>query len=268
MELFYFGDGRLFGAFHPASSGARPRGAVVLCYPILQEYIRAHRPFLHLARQLADDGFDCMRFDYFGCGDSQGEGFEGAVEQWQGDIGTAIDEIVAGTDASHVCMLGLRFGATLAARVCAGRSDVDRLVLWDPVVNGRDYLHELNTQHHEWLRGSFAKERDTERPADASEVLGFEMSGSVRDAVGKADLLHLSEPPAQRVLIVETKSLSAGHPLHRHLEQLGATVDTQHIAAAAAWQKSKAGVEGDLGDTLVPTQTLDAIVTWLKGSAR
>ena len=60
------------------------------------------------------------------------------------DTRAAIDELkrqVPGLD--RVTLVGLRFGATLAAAAAAGRDDVERLVLWDPVVDGADYMQSV-----------------------------------------------------------------------------------------------------------------------------
>ena len=40
-------------------------------------------------------------------------------------------------------LLGLRFGATLAAEVSDARDDVELLVLWAPIGNGQSYMQEL-----------------------------------------------------------------------------------------------------------------------------
>jgi len=71
----YFGlaDRPLFGWFHPpAASLQRPMG-VVLCNPIGEDMVRAHRPYRHLAETLAAAGFPVLRFDFDGTGDSSGD---------------------------------------------------------------------------------------------------------------------------------------------------------------------------------------------------
>ena len=40
-------------------------------------------------------------------------------------------------------LLGLRLGATLAATAAESRPDVDRLVLWAPIVDGARYAQDL-----------------------------------------------------------------------------------------------------------------------------
>jgi len=83
METFYFGESpkQLYGAYHPPRDFNDRKVAVVLCYPIINEYLRAHRAFVRLATQLATEGFHVLRFDYFGCGDSYGDDDDGNLTE-------------------------------------------------------------------------------------------------------------------------------------------------------------------------------------------
>ena len=62
MTPYYFGDSkrRLFGIFHPATSRQSLNTGVLLCYPVGQEYIRAHRTFLQLSLMLSRAGFHVL----------------------------------------------------------------------------------------------------------------------------------------------------------------------------------------------------------------
>ena len=61
-----------------------------------------------------------------------------------------------------VCLIGLRFGATLAAKfaidVVDKRNAPDALVLWEPIVNGKDYVQELADMHRRELQIDPAQE--------------------------------------------------------------------------------------------------------------
>src|SRR5262245_24413810 len=144
MNPFFFGSSErpLFGVHHPPRErGARETG-VVLCYPMGQEYMRSHRAFRQLANLLTRAGQHVFRFDYFATGDSSGASGEGSLAQWLADVNQAIDELKDNASLASVSLVGLRLGAALAARASAGRADIDRLVLWDPVVLGPSYLEE------------------------------------------------------------------------------------------------------------------------------
>ncbi len=140
MQLYYFGSSKkpLFGVHHPAQGKTRRRECVVLCPAMGTELLRSYRAFRQLATMLAKDGYDVLRFDYYGTGDSSGECTDGTIEQWQQDIGTAIEELKDVSEVNEVSLVGLRLGGTLAAKV-AQAEQVSKLILWEPVTNGVEY---------------------------------------------------------------------------------------------------------------------------------
>jgi pimeloyl-ACP methyl ester carboxylesterase len=151
-EPYYFGpsDG-LFGVYHQPAGPVRRTGAVVLCYPSGHEYQRVHRAFRNLAVALSRSGFPVLRFDYFGTGDSAGGERDATLTRWVGDVGSAVDEVTRRSGARKVSLVGLRLGATLAALQSAHRSDLDVLVLWEPVLRGAAYLQQLRQLERAWL---------------------------------------------------------------------------------------------------------------------
>jgi exosortase A-associated hydrolase 2 len=133
---------RIFVGHHrPARPASR---AIVMCHPLAEEKLWAHRVFVSFARDLSVAGFDVLRFDFRGEGDSDRD-FE------QTDLETRIEDATRAIDAVHemnpfiteITLLGLRLGANVAAATAARRSDVDRLVLWDPVVDGSAYIQNV-----------------------------------------------------------------------------------------------------------------------------
>lgn len=135
MIPFYFGgsDQRLYGVYEAAHHRKARDQAVVLCNPIGNEHIHAHRTMRNLSSQLSKAGIHALRFDYFGSGDSSGEAYEGDPQRWCDDIRSAVFELHEMTGAARMSLVGLRFGANLAAQVAADLPKVVSLVLWDPV---------------------------------------------------------------------------------------------------------------------------------------
>ena len=133
MNPFYFGpsDRPLFGLFTRARESAPDAGAVLLCYPVGSEYMRAHRAFRQLNTLLNRAGFHVLRFDYSCTGDSAGEGVDARVSKWVDDVGWAIEELQDTAMVDRVSLVGLRWGATLAALAARGREDLDRLKIDD-----------------------------------------------------------------------------------------------------------------------------------------
>ena len=205
MHAFYFGDSRkrLFGAYHAPGGDVVRREGVVLCYPFGHEYIRAHRTFRTLAMELSDRGYHVLRFDYYGCGDSAGGASEGSIAQWLDDVRTAIEELQATADITRVSLVGSRVGATLAALAHVDRDDIERLVLWDPVIDGRRYLETIETVEREWLDGRPLM-KTPGRGAVPEELIGFPLSGLLREQFCAIDLRTISPWTARSVVELVT----------------------------------------------------------------
>lgn len=141
IEPFFFDNNRLFGSY---SSATDPNAdtVVVVCPPLFDEYRRTYRALSELAVAVAERGIHAFRFDYFGTAESQGLLSEASIEGWLSDIETAIEEALSVSGADRVVLLGVRFGATLAAQV--PHPGIVRLLFWDPVVSGQQYLEWLN----------------------------------------------------------------------------------------------------------------------------
>jgi uncharacterized protein len=126
---------RLFAAYEPAAVKDRPARAAVLCHPWGAEYVYAHRSMRQLAVKLSACGVHTLRFDYFGTGDSGGEDAEADPDAAVADIETAAEGLQDMLGVARVALIGLRLGATLAARAAVrGKEHVDALVLWDPII--------------------------------------------------------------------------------------------------------------------------------------
>ena len=115
----------------------------VLCHPFGEEKLWTHRVFVSFARQLASDGYPVLRFDYMGNGDSEGDFSQSSLATACDDVRAAIAEVRRRTGAQTVNLLGLRFGALVASLVAEDATDVDRLILWAPIVDGGRYMQEL-----------------------------------------------------------------------------------------------------------------------------
>jgi exosortase A-associated hydrolase 2 len=181
MTPFFFGgrSRQLFGVYRgPAAASGGAARAVVLCNPWAHEALHAHRSVRQAAAMLADAGLHALQFDYLGTGDSAREMQQVSIADWEEDIRLAVREVTEISNAHRVTLVGLRFGALLAARVAPSLSQVvDRLILWDPVLDGDAYLRELFQTCHELA--SYERHPSTRRPVPrpAEEGGGFELLG-------------------------------------------------------------------------------------------
>ncbi len=157
----YFGptERRLFGLFHPAARDAS-RPAVLLCNPFGQEAVRIHRFYRVLAERLSRNGIAVLRFDYYGTNDSAGDDDEGDLVGWADDILRAQAELRLRSGASRTRWMGARLGASLALQAASRLGDdpqtaPERLVLWDPVLDGAAYSQLLRVKHVEALETAY-----------------------------------------------------------------------------------------------------------------
>ncbi|HSD86117.1 MAG TPA: alpha/beta fold hydrolase, partial [Kofleriaceae bacterium] len=255
----YFGDAgaRLFGWVHQPGQHARPT-AVVLCNPLGDDYVRAHRSLRHLAEDLCAAGFPVLRFDFHGTGDSAGnERDPGRLAAWRRDLGTAIDELRRQSGAAKVAVVGLRLGATIAAEVASQRDDVASVVLWHPFIDGSSFTSETLRMHrmHRMLEPKSFAAGPTEY-ADGEEALGFFLTKETIADLERVDLMTLPRRPAPHVLVIGAANVPAEGPLQERLRALGAEVTYRHLPG----HKFLISIPHR---STVPQDVIDAIVGWL-----
>jgi exosortase A-associated hydrolase 2 len=253
MLALFFGstERRLFGVYEPAQRRADVARAILLCNSWGAEYLNAHHSLRVLAQRLSAAGFDTLRFDYFGEGDSGGETTEADLEGWKQDIATAVNELKAMSSASRIVLLGMRLGASLAAEVApALASDIDRLILWDPIINGSSYLTEL---------GLGVMQDDTEGqllgPAHshgaAAEIRGRVVSPAFIAGLRAIDLCTETSaaPPATLAIFSQHAPTNCTR-----------LQDTQMVSVDAVlpWQDA----ESESG--ILPIQVYERILEWLR----
>lgn len=136
MNLLSLGTAqrRLFAVHDPAVAGTKRARAAVICNPAGPEHAYAHRTLRHLALRLSRRGFDVVRFDYYGTGDSDGDDAQASAQGMVDDTAFAIEAAQEISSARQVTLVGLRMGAVIASQAAARHPrEVDALVLWDPV---------------------------------------------------------------------------------------------------------------------------------------
>ncbi|HEX3695823.1 MAG TPA: alpha/beta hydrolase [Polyangia bacterium] len=262
VNPLHFGSSQrtLFGLYHaPAAAPARPAG-VVLCNPLGHEAVRAHRAFRQLANLLAQARYHVMRFDYYGTGDSAGDGDDARLPGWIEDVGSAADELKDTTGVSKVWLLGLRFGATLALLATPGRRDVEGVLAWDPVVSGAAYLRQLSQMHVDYLRGELP-EGSVVVPTD-HEALGMPLPPALRDDLAAVELGDGSAAPwrTKQVALFSSEASDDLRRLTARLTASGTAFTSQPCPQAAVWSSDRA-----LDAALIPGDVLQAMVGRLSG---
>lgn len=212
MTPILFGplERRLFGVFHAANSARTTGAAVLLCYPFGHEVIRSHRFFRLLADRLARQGVAALRFDYYGTGDSQGADEDGDLQGWSADVCEADRELRSRSHASTVTWFGARLGASLALQAAARTMPrPERLVLWDPVLDGPAYLQEMRRSHLEELElghhipdAAWRRAFNTDPLAFTDECYGFAISAALRQQIQALDATHAAPAAARQITVI------------------------------------------------------------------
>lgn len=195
MPGFYFGSrlSPLYGYLHAPVRGRADR-AVLVCPPLGEEAIRAHRALFLLSERLAEAGVAVLRFDYLGTGDSHGSGHDIDFDTMCADIASADEELLELSGVPNRRWLGLRLGA-LAAAHAAMRMKVDAsLLLWNPVYDGQEWVTEARQRH---MRAGFPDPGDIDT---CTETLGFPISDSLRQGLRTATLADALRYDSARII--------------------------------------------------------------------
>ncbi len=143
-KAFYFGNEgeRLFAILHSPDDSSERKG-VIFCHPYGEEQQLSYRVLVSFARELCNNGFYVLRFDCFGYGDSQGDFEEATIETQIDDTVKAIELFETQYKIEKISLLGLRLGGTISALVAERDSRVENLILWSPIINGKEYLDDI-----------------------------------------------------------------------------------------------------------------------------
>jgi exosortase A-associated hydrolase 2 len=132
-----------FSKFERRMDSSQQRRGVVFCHPFAEEKAISHRVIVNFARTLCQRGYHILRFDYRGCGDSEGD-FEGAtLTTCLADTKRAIDVLQEHTGADQISLFGLRLGGTVAALAAAKDPRVKSVILWEPITQVRAYFDQF-----------------------------------------------------------------------------------------------------------------------------
>jgi pimeloyl-ACP methyl ester carboxylesterase len=207
MEAFFFGPDKqqLFGSYHPPLSGDG-QVLTVICSPLFSESARTHRALRKLAISIAETGRHVLRFDYRGTGDSFGDLEDYSVSDWVEDVSSAVQEGRKISDCSDVQILAVRAGALLACISLGAASDIQRLVLWDPVDDGAAYIQAIRRAQAENLRSEFRSMSRSERTDGARDIGGWRVSEGMLEEFRALDSSAYLRIPKDKLHVVSTAS--------------------------------------------------------------
>lgn len=249
--VFEAAGGACLGWFH-AAQGASRHVAVVLCRPLGYEALCSYRTYTQLAHSLSAAGFDVLRFDYHGAGDSAGGDTDAnRVGAWLATIAEAVDQAkrLAGTD--EVALFGMRLGATLAmetAHRMGGVDGVGSLMLWAPCPSGRAFAREM--------RAAFGSHAQASQLDGGLEAMGTMFTPETLADIEKLNPDRAGRAPAKRVLVIARDDMPGEGPLPARLRAHGAEV------TSTIWP-GYADMMAEPHDAKLAPATLQSITDWL-----
>lgn len=249
QPLYFGAGGELFGLYQPAQAVASK--AVLLCPPLGQEQIRCHRLYRQLAHALAAEGIAVLRFDYYGCGDSAGASDEVDWYRCIADSQTAANELRLRSRTEHIVAFGARLGGSIAL-AAASDARFAEVIVWDPVLDGRDYVARLDGLQAGICQdpGRFSMPRSLADVAD--QWSGFAVSARLRQ-----QLAGLQPSPASVPTLV-LDSLAPTKP--RQWSQLGVDPDrVRALQPETPWEEL-----GRLELAILSRPLIEAVVDYLR----
>ncbi|MES1981101.1 MAG: hydrolase 2, exosortase A system-associated [Pseudomonadota bacterium] len=175
------------------------KGCVLYLHPFAEEMHKSRRMAALQARRFAAAGYAVLQVDLTGCGDSAGDFGDATWAGWLDDASRAYAWLSAACNAPMM-VWGLRTGASLAVELARAQTDVQGVILWQPVANGEQYLTQF-------LRIKLASEmlnagdaqggtkylRSQLESGASIEVGGYQLAGSM---AGELARMKLTAAPA------------------------------------------------------------------------
>lgn len=264
MTALYFGDSEspLFGVWSQPSNGKDRDHGVVLCPPIAQEHVRTHWALRQVASALCRAGFHTFRFDWFGVGDSAGDLQDATIARWKEDLVGAAQELRDAAGVAAISLVGVRLGATVAA-LASEEVRPSSIVLWDPVVRGRDYLAGLGAMTRSLLTDPTRFWNvEPSRIAPRAHLVGFDFGEALFSEIERVELA----PPAAISRVPVCLLRSSEDP---SLTELGASlrdsrpdVTIRDTDLRSHWTNAEY-----IEEMLLPGDALRALTSFLEGQA-
>ncbi len=241
--------GGCFGWLH---LGYGTRG-IVLCPAFGHENTVAHRGWRELAEGLASKGFNVLRFDYPGTGDSIGsETDPNRLMAWNESVTAAASCLRSLSTSSEIILVGLKLGGTLALLASASIEGVSGVVCLAPILSGKTYIRELRLRANAW--------RDSNLHAHGHhsnlylDVLGDRLSDQTIQDLLQVNLGYLQVVPSN-VLIMGSMTGSLGSTVLHRLHSLNCVATVMEFSGVDDYLENSI-------ESVVPYDDFSTVINW------
>ncbi len=266
------GDQLLGIVEHPADGSPSTGVAVVIVVGGPQYRVGSHRQFVLMSRSLARHGYPCLRFDYRGMGDSDGD--PRTFEDVSADVAAAVEAMSVRFPAHEIVLLGLCDGASAIA-LYAGQTKrtLAGAILLNPWVRSEESIARTYAQHYyrsrlaspdfwsKLLRGrigvirsarEFIANRKTARQERSPETNSFQ-----------AAMLRGLESQQWPILCVLSGSDLTAREFEDHIA--GDIRWTARLSAAGCARVTVEGADHTLSESGHLDACMNGILDWLRG---
>ncbi|SES31010.1 S9 family peptidase [Psychrobacillus sp. OK032] len=108
---------------------------IVLLHGFVGSKVGEHRLFVKAARNFSAKGYAVVRFDFSGCGESDGDYADVTVTKQLKEVQAILDYVskLKEVDASNIILIGHSLGGAVASLTAAVDKRIRKLILWSPV---------------------------------------------------------------------------------------------------------------------------------------
>jgi uncharacterized protein len=131
------GKALLRGSLHTSRSRSGPW--FIFCHGFTGHRLGPGYLFVRMSRALAREGFSSLRFDFFGCAESEGLFHEMSIDTMKSDLLSAVRFVRRKFAPSRLILVGHSLGGMIAA-LCCGGAKPDGIVLLSPVADPKGLL--------------------------------------------------------------------------------------------------------------------------------
>ncbi|SER12357.1 exosortase A system-associated hydrolase 2 [Nitrosomonas sp. Nm51] len=142
VDFIQGGAGKLFALHYAPESITDETECIVAAASFAEEMNRCRYMCTLFAQQVSQFNYGFLSVDTYGTGDSEGEFKDSNWEQGCQDLLAAIT--YAGTlGYQKISILGVRLGALQAVQIAGAIKCLQRLIFWQPVINGQAALTQF-----------------------------------------------------------------------------------------------------------------------------
>jgi len=201
---------------------------IVLLHGFVGSKVGEHRLFVKAARKFTEKGYAVFRFDFSGCGESDGDYADVTVTKQLSEVQAVLNYVstLEEVDANDIILIGHSLGGAVASITASVDQRIRKLILWSPVAKPYEDIAAIVGE--EALQIAKSK--------GVFDYHGFYVSQTFLEDLKNHQPLEAIRSYAGAVLIIhaeEDQDVPKEHAVHyfNSLQQ-GAVVNTHYIKNA------------------------------------